>query len=504
MRYLLALAATATALLLRWALDRYFGGALPYLPLLLATTFAAWYCGAWPAALSTVSGLVFAGYLFVLPEQSFTPFSSSHAASTLAFLLTAGAIIAIAEQNRRNLSRPQSRGEERNERGEKALREAEVDFDFELATRMAGVGIWMWDLRSKEIRWSDQQKALYAHPPDTPVNYDWFLAALHPDDRDSVHLNAQRSLREKTEYRGEFRIILPDGSTRWIGSRGRVVLDEQGKAMQIAGADWDITARRLAQEQLARSEARLRLAQAAVNIGTWEWDPDADVSVWSEQKYELFGIPPSDPLYEQTWMAAIADEDREKVKAIRQRAHRDECAEVEYRYRHPQKGWRWMYSRARMVPDGTGKRMMVGISLDITERKQVEEELRETAVRFQSTFEYANVGMAHVGLDGRYLRVNRKLSEMVGYSPEELMQLKIENITPPEYVEEDLRQKQRLISGEASAVQREKAYIRKNGSRVSVRVMVAPLPAADGAPQYLILVVEEIRGLETASSELAP
>jgi PAS domain S-box-containing protein len=93
---------------------------------------------------------------------------------------------------------------------------------------------------------------------------------------------------------------------------------------------------------------------------------------------------------------------------------------------------------------------------------------------------------------------------MVGYSPEELMQLKIENITPPEYVEEDLRQKQRLISGEASAVQREKAYIRKNGSRVSVRVMVAPLPAADGAPQYLILVVEEIRGLETASSELAP
>ncbi|MGA2811876.1 MAG: PAS domain S-box protein [Candidatus Acidiferrum sp.] len=490
-RYLLALAATAAVLLLRWSLDRYFGGVLPCFALLASAAFAAWYCGAGPALVSTFCGFVAANYLFVTPRDSLHP---SCAASTVTFLLLAGAIIVMGEQNRRNLGRLERHTVESNERNEKVL--YAMKMDLELATRMAGVGTWFWDLQTGEMRWSEQQRALYARPRDKPVNVDWFFSVVHPDDRDAVFASGFRSLREKTDFRGEFRILLPDGSTRWIGSRGRPIVDERGEVIQVAGASWDISARRTAQEQLTRNEERLRLAQEAGNVGTWEWDPDADVTLWSEQKYEIFGIAPSDPLYLQTWMAAIVEKDREAVRAIRKRVQREGAAEIEYRYQHPGKGLRWMFSRLRMVPTSGGKKVMLGISIDVTERKELEEELRETAECFRSTFEYANVGMAHVGLDGRYLRVNRKLCEMLGYSPREFLELKFENLTAPEYLEEDWKQVRRLISGEVSAVQREKKYIHKSGKGVWIRVMVAVLRSADGAPQHFITVMDQIGGPE--------
>ena len=454
-RYLLAFAATAAVLLLRWVFDRYFGSVLPCFALLASASFAAWYCGAWPAVLSTFGGCGAATYLFPSPRDA------SSVASTLTFLLLAAAIIAMGEQHRRGLWRAQLAA---RDGGEKTLHEREKDL--ELSTRMAGVGTWLWDLRTGEMRWSDQQKEHFAHPGDGPVNFDWFVSVLHPDDSDAVQFALQQALREKTEYRIEYRILLPDGLIRWISSRGRPILDEHGAAVQMAGATWDITDRRRAQDQLARNEERLRLAQEAGNVGTWEWDPDADVTAWSAQKYELFGIAPSDPLYQQTWMAAIAEEDRETVRGIRRRVQSEGSAELEYRYQHPQKGVRWMYSRLRMVPTSVGRKVMLGISIDITARKQLEQELRETAESFQSTFEHANVGMSHVALDGRYLRVNRKLCEMLGYSPQEMLQLKFENLTAPEYLEEDWKNVRRLISGEVRAFQREKKYFHKNGESV--------------------------------------
>jgi PAS domain S-box-containing protein len=375
MRYFLALAGMATALLLRWALDPYFGGASPYLPLLAATTFAAWYGGLGPAVLSTLLGLLCAHYLLVLPEQSFAPLSWSHSVATLVFLLTSAAIIAVAEQNRRNRSSsvPALVREPwlwHDHAGEFARRPGDEHFDSQLATRLAGIGIWIWDMNSPEMRWSPEQKLLYGLSVEEEVDREKFYSLLHPDDREGVIASGERAMRDKTEFRGEFRILLPDGSIRWIGSRGRVLADERGKAVRMGGANWDITERRIAQERLARSEERLRLAQEAGNVGTWEWDPDADITQWSAQKYELFGIPPSDPLYQQTWMASIDEQDRADVHAVRRRVQRESAAEIEYRYWHPQKGLRWILSRMRMVPTGGGKRVMLGISIDITERKQ--------------------------------------------------------------------------------------------------------------------------------------
>ena len=97
-----------------------------------------------------------------------------------------------------------------------------------------------------------------------------------------------------------------------------------------------------------------------------------------------------------------------------------------------------------------------GTQRDITERKQAEEVLKESEERFRATFHQAAVGVAHVGLDGRWLRVNERLSEIVGYPREELLGLTFQDITHPEDLETDLGYVRRLLAGESETYSIEK------------------------------------------------
>ena len=134
----------------------------------------------------------------------------------------------------------------------------------------------------------------------------------------------------------------------------------------------------------------------------------------------------------------------------------------------------------------------VGVQNDITERRRIEEVLRESEERFRATFEHAAVGAAHVGIDGRWLRVNRRLCEIVGYEREELLERTFQDITHPEDLEEDLEQMRLMLEGELQTYTIEKRYLRKGGPEVWVNLTVSLVRDASGEPAYFIVVVEDI------------
>ena len=128
----------------------------------------------------------------------------------------------------------------------------------------------------------------------------------------------------------------------------------------------------------------------------------------------------------------------------------------------------------------------------MTERKQAEEALRESEERFRSTFENAPVGMAHVGLDGRWLRVNDTLCEITGYSRKELLAKTFGDITHPDDLEKSWARVQSLLAGELSTYSMEKRYLRKDGSLVWVEITISLRRDAEGRPLYLIGAIEDI------------
>ena len=143
----------------------------------------------------------------------------------------------------------------------------------------------------------------------------------------------------------------------------------------------------------------------------------------------------------------------------------------------------------------------VGVQNDITERRRIEEVLRESEERFRATFEHAAIGAAQVGIDGRWLRVNRRLGEIVGYEPEELLQTTFQEITHPEDLEGDLAQVRRLLADELQTYTMEKRYLRKDGSLVWVNLTVSLVRDSSGEPAYFIAVVEDISARKQTEEE---
>lgn len=134
----------------------------------------------------------------------------------------------------------------------------------------------------------------------------------------------------------------------------------------------------------------------------------------------------------------------------------------------------------------------VGVQNDITERRRIEEVLRESEERFRATFEHAAVGAAQVGIDGRWLRVNRRLCEIVGYRQDELLQMTFQDITHPDDLEEDLERARAMLRGELQTYTIEKRYARKDESTIWVNLTVSLVRDGAGEPRYFIALVEDI------------
>jgi PAS domain S-box-containing protein len=135
-------------------------------------------------------------------------------------------------------------------------------------------------------------------------------------------------------------------------------------------------------------------------------------------------------------------------------------------------------------------------------REQAERALQESEQRFRSTFEQAAVGIAHVAPAGRWLRVNQRLCEIVGYSRAELLQRSFQDITHPEDLAADLTWLGQLLAGEIQNYRREKRYLRKDGAQVWVNVTASLVRELSGEPKYAIAVIEDISDRKRAEDEL--
>ncbi len=129
-------------------------------------------------------------------------------------------------------------------------------------------------------------------------------------------------------------------------------------------------------------------------------------------------------------------------------------------------------------------------------------ELQAAQVRFRATFEQAAVGVAHVAPDGRWLRVNPRLCDIVGYTAQELLTRTFQDITHPDDLDADLEYVRRMLAGEIPTYSMEKRYVRKDGSLVWINLTVSLVRWPTGEPDYFIAVIEDISDRRRAEEEL--
>jgi PAS domain S-box-containing protein len=145
---------------------------------------------------------------------------------------------------------------------------------------------------------------------------------------------------------------------------------------------------------------------------------------------------------------------------------------------------------------------LIGTIVDITDRKRAEAALRESEEHYRHTFELAGSGVAHIGLDRRFMRVNRRLCEILGYSEAELLQLTGRRISHPDDLDVINAQRPLLYAGKIDRVHVEKRYVRKDGSTVWVAFSMVVERDAEGRPLYEIAIFDDITARKQAEAAL--
>lgn len=364
------------------------------------------------------------------------------------------------------------------------------------AQEIAHIGSWEFDPVNQSTLWSDELYRIYGlEPSPTPPSLEPIHPRIHPDTPGLERREIQDKLRCGEPWELKQQVQRPNGEIREIEVRGEPVFDDEGNLIKWVGTVHDITDRQQIEAKLRQSEAALREAQRIAHIGSWELVLNSQKLTASEEWFQMFGVDPAYPesAYPEHFKA-IHPEDRVQLQENLHRAVSEGMPyQMDLRIIEGDRILRYLEARGEAVRDERGSAIHLrGTVLDITERKRTVLALSESEERFRTAFDYAGIGMAIVGLNGRWLKVNRAVCEIIGYRKDELLTLDFQTITHPEDLESDLNYAAQLLRGEIGSYQLEKRYIHKQGQLIWVLLTGSLVRTAEGEPLHFIAQIQDV------------
>ena len=334
----------------------------------------------------------------------------------------------------------------------------------------------------------------------------------HPDDLDVI--NAQRPrlyAGEIDAVRVEKRYLRKDGSVIWVAFTMVVERDAAGKPQyEIAFFD-DITARKQAEAALRESEERFRSVVDSANDGILVYDKQLNVVAGNLAAERILGLPLANiigaagftsllPCVHADGSPVLPDE---RPTRLTVKSGKPLTGQIVGIYRADgSMNWVSVNTGFLRRPGDTDWYGVVSTIGDITKQRHAEIALSASEALYRQTFELATAGIAHVDLSGRFMKVNRRLCEILGYGEQELIGRAVKEISHPEDRNLTDSQRMRVRSGEKPSVRFEKRYLRKSGAIVWVDLSVALACDASGVPQYEIALFDDITERKKAEAAL--
>ena len=384
-----------------------------------------------------------------------------------------------------------------------ALRESEARY--RAVVNSANEGILVYDRELKVVSCNAAAERVIGLPLDRLVGKPGFTSLLPCVREDGEPLGQEERPTRITVRTGQpltgqvIGIRRPDGRTSWL-EVNTAFLRRSGEAEHygVVSTLSDITARREAEENLRRFRLAMDSSADIIVLIDRERMRYVDVNATAcrllgYSRQEFLALGPQDLL-------PISRRDLERsYDALSADATLTGSIRSHYRCKD---GSLLPFESTRQVLLSGKQRMIVAVSRDIRDRIAADAALRESEERFRLTFELAASGIAHVGLDGRFLLANQSLCEILRYSKDELVGRSVKEISHPDDRDVTDTERLRVRRGEADAVRLEKRYLRKDGSTVWVDLAIAVVHDAAGKPAYEIAIFDDITERKLAEAAL--
>ncbi len=309
---------------------------------------------------------------------------------------------------------------------------------------------------------------------------------------DAIYKRLWDSITSGKDWHGEFHNRKKDGSYYWAAATISSVKDAEGKITHFVAVQEDVTERKAQELRLAEVNETLGALVNASPLAVLTFDTAGAVKLWNSKAEKLFGwsarevVGHFNPLVPADQVDSFVERFRTLLSTGESGLDEVECVRKD--------GTR-LETSLIMAPMHDPAGLAVGavcLFTDITQRKKLEEGLRESEERFRHAFEDAPVGMTIAEPNGMYFRVNRAFSEMLGYTTEELQSISFESITHPEDLRANIALRTKLASGEIPTFTMEKRYIHKDGHTVWTILNVSSLHDAAGRRVFDLSIVQDI------------
>ncbi|TDS12721.1 PAS domain S-box-containing protein [Maribacter caenipelagi] len=357
------------------------------------------------------------------------------------------------------------------------------------AEEVARIGCWELDLINNTVHWTKTTKDIHEVDQDFVPNLeegiDFYKEGIH---RDKITYLVSTAIAEGKPFDTELIIITAKGNEVWVCAKGEVEI-LNGKTVRLVGTFQDIDERKKIELAHQEISERLKITTQTAQIGTWDYDLIAKNLKWDNEMYRIFDVKENQfsGAFE-AWSSTIHPKDKDRVllatkKAIEGIKDFDE----EFRIVHQNGYIRHIRGLSKTIKGLNGKPVkMTGANWDITELRSAELKLARSTKSFTETFEHSAIGMALVGSDLKWLKVNKSLCHSLGYSEDELLKIKTTDITHPDDLPNSKTFKTKVFNGKNRNLHIQKRYFHKNGNIVHAIIGVTPVKDDNGKPSHAI------------------
>lgn len=256
--------------------------------------------------------------------------------------------------------------------------------------------------------------------------------------------------------------------------------------------------------QLKKISSLFNESQKLNHLGAWELDLKTGATIWTEQVYHIHEVSLDFDHNKAKAIEFYHPEDRSIViNAIENTVKTGKPFDFCCRLITAKNNLKWVRSLGKAWKENGQITKLIGNFQDITETKNTQEQLRISEETFRGNFEHAAIGMTLMDVKGKWLKVNKKICEILGYTNEEFLKLTFQDITHPDDLENDLNLLKSLKKGERDSYTIEKRYFHKNGQIVYIIIAVSLVKDSEGKILHYITQAVDITALKTVEFKLA-